>query len=93
MRYQILITAVKITLRISLFHGSYKLYFVAQELTIHYYFVLNRRLKGDYDEVVKKNQELENRILQLVIILMSGSRKYHTPRKGHWKFQGREGGS
>lgn len=25
------------------------------------------RLKGDYDEVVKKNQELENRILQLVM--------------------------
>ena len=29
----------------------------------------NCRLKADYDDVVKKNQELENRILQLVIII------------------------
>ena len=27
------------------------------------------RLKSDYDDVVKKNQELENRILQLVMLL------------------------
>jgi len=30
-----------------------------------------KRLKADYDDVVKKNQELENRILQLVINIFS----------------------
>lgn len=33
--------------------------------------LFNFRLKADYDDVVKKNQELENRILQLVINLFS----------------------
>ena len=40
------------------------------------YIEFNFRLKADYDDVVKKNQELENRILQLVICLFSSDPCY-----------------